>query len=94
MPFGAYAIRNERNVVPVNPCSGWVNSCDFCDRRFGDWIDASEENLAEIPTTYGIFQLAFKSKNSIEITNIILHPNDVQKAAYETVDDAKATIAD
>ncbi|GBN54599.1 hypothetical protein AVEN_41702-1 [Araneus ventricosus] len=94
MSFGAYAMKNERNVVPVDPCPGWVNPCDFCDRRFGDWIDASEDYLAKIPTRCGIFQIAFKSKNAIEIMNIILHSNDVQKAAYETVDDAKEIIAD
>ncbi|GBL97700.1 hypothetical protein AVEN_5616-1, partial [Araneus ventricosus] len=94
MPSGSFSAKKESDLSPVDPCQGWVNPCEFCDRRFGDWIDAGEENLAKVPSKPGIFQMAFKSKNTTEIVSIILHPNDIQKIAYETVDNAKELIAD
>ncbi|XP_055952896.1 uncharacterized protein LOC129988650 [Argiope bruennichi] len=94
MPSGNFSAKVESELSPVDPCQGWVNSCEFCDRRFGEWVDADEENLAKVPSKPGIFQMAFKNKNTTEIVNIILDNQDVQKVAYETVDKAKALIAD
>ncbi|KAF8787562.1 uncharacterized protein LOC129972298 [Argiope bruennichi] len=93
-PSGNFSFKKESDLSPVDPCQGWVNPCEFCDRRFGQWIDADEENLAKVPTKPGIFQMAFKSKNTTEIVSITLDTDDVQKVAYETVDKAKELIAD
>ncbi|KAF8786411.1 hypothetical protein HNY73_008131 [Argiope bruennichi] len=94
MSFGACVMKSERDIVPVAACRGWTDTCDFCDRRFGDWIDATEEHLAKIPTKQGILQIALKSKNVTETVNIILDCKDLQKRAYESVNDIKYIIAD
>ncbi|CAL1274647.1 unnamed protein product [Larinioides sclopetarius] len=93
-PLGSFSAKKESDLSPVDPCQGWINPCEFCDRRFGDWINADEESLAKVPSNPGIFQMAFKRKNILEIVNIILHPDDIQKVAYETIDEAKEHIGD
>ncbi|XP_055943358.1 uncharacterized protein LOC129973031 isoform X2 [Argiope bruennichi] len=94
MPQCNFSTKKESEVVPVDSCPGWLNPCTFCDKRFGDWIEATEENLAKIPTKPGILEIAFKSKNSTEIVSVILDTHDLQKTAYESVDSAKEIIAD
>ncbi|CAL1289920.1 unnamed protein product [Larinioides sclopetarius] len=94
MPQCNFSAKKENDAIPVDACQGWINPCIFCDKRFGEWIETTEENLAKIPTKPGIFEMAFKSKNSTEIVSIILDSHDIQKSAYESVDCAKEIIAD
>ncbi|CAL1290629.1 unnamed protein product [Larinioides sclopetarius] len=79
---------------PVVPCQGWVDPCDFCDKRFGNWIDANEENIAKIPTKPGIFMIGLSHKNTVEVVDITLDATDLQKVAFDSIDQAKERVAD
>ncbi|GIY37673.1 uncharacterized protein CEXT_616441 [Caerostris extrusa] len=80
--------------VPVDPCQGWVTPCKYCDKRFGKWLDVSEETLAKIPTRPGIFVLALYYKNCTEVVDITINTNDIQRLAYTKIDHAKDYIID
>ncbi|GBN54204.1 hypothetical protein AVEN_34946-1 [Araneus ventricosus] len=90
---GDFAAKKEIDV-PVAPCQGWINPCEFCDKRFGDWVEASEENLAKVPTKPGILMVGLRSKNSTEIVHITLNSCDIQKMGQSCVDYVKHHIAD
>ncbi|GFS55476.1 uncharacterized protein NPIL_559721 [Nephila pilipes] len=91
--FVDYASKKE-SEDPVAPCQGWVDPCEFCDKRFGNWVEANEETLAKIPTKPGIFMVGLLNKNVTEVVDIVLDTYDVQKVAYNSVTHAKDTIAD
>ncbi|XP_055942327.1 uncharacterized protein LOC129972275 [Argiope bruennichi] len=90
---GEFAATKEIDV-PVSPCQGWINPCEFCDKRFGDWVEASDENLAKISTNPGILMVGLKSKNNTEIVSISLHSSDIQKISHSCIDYVKHRIAD
>lgn len=79
---------------PVAPCRGWVDSCEFCDKRFGNWVEADDETLAKVPTKPGIFMVGFSSKNVTEVVDIVLDKYDVQKVAFNSIYRAKDAVAD
>ncbi|XP_055941398.1 uncharacterized protein LOC129971551 isoform X2 [Argiope bruennichi] len=84
------------DIVPVDSCQGWdttyVDACVFCDRRFGEWRKANEENLATTPAKPGILEMAIKYDNKLEIAKIILDTRNIQKVVHENVDHIKQII--
>ncbi|GFU03362.1 uncharacterized protein NPIL_394611 [Nephila pilipes] len=93
MPSGNYSAKKESDI-PVAPCQGWADPCEFCDKRFGKWVESNEENIPKIPTKPGIFMLGLKSKNSTEVVDIIINEHDLQKQAYNSIDHIHGRIAD
>ncbi|GFU03364.1 uncharacterized protein NPIL_394621 [Nephila pilipes] len=93
MPSGNYSVKKESDI-PVAPCQGWADPCEFCDKRFGKWVESNEENIPKIPTKPGIFMLGLKSKNSTEVVDIIINEHDLQKQAYNSIDHIHGRIAD
>ncbi|GBM16871.1 hypothetical protein AVEN_272105-1, partial [Araneus ventricosus] len=80
---GVYVDYSTKKEVedPVAPCQGWVDPCEFCDKRFGNWMDANEENIAKIPTKSGIFMIGLSHKNTVEVVDIVLDTTDLQRVA-------------
>ncbi|GIX82137.1 uncharacterized protein CEXT_374791 [Caerostris extrusa] len=74
--------------------SGWTDPCDFCDKRFGKWLEANEETVHKIPTKPGILLVGLMQKNSVEFVDITIDKYDIQKLAYDRVDHAKEQVAD
>ncbi|GIX86925.1 hypothetical protein CDAR_550681 [Caerostris darwini] len=35
--------------IPVAPCQGWTDPCDFCDKRFGKWLEATKKPYTRFP---------------------------------------------
>ncbi|GFS76352.1 uncharacterized protein NPIL_194161 [Nephila pilipes] len=93
MPSGNYSEKKE-NDVPVAPCQGWADPCEFCDKRFGKWVESNEENIPKIPTKPGIFLVGLKNKNSTQIVDIIIDEHDIQKQAYNSIDRISERVAD
>ncbi|GIY59411.1 hypothetical protein CEXT_444871 [Caerostris extrusa] len=85
--------KNEPEIV-VAPCQGWSDPCEFCDKRFGNWLEANKETIAKIPTKPGIFTIGLKHKNSVELVDISIDKYDIQKLAYDRIDHAKERVAD
>ncbi|GIY16218.1 hypothetical protein CDAR_580601 [Caerostris darwini] len=90
---GGYVAKKGPDI-PVAPCQGWMDPCEFCDKRFGEWVEANKENIAKIPAKPGIFMLGLKHKNSVEFVDIIMDENDFQKSAFDRTDHARERIAD
>ncbi|PRD27467.1 UNVERIFIED_CONTAM: hypothetical protein NCL1_35279 [Trichonephila clavipes] len=79
---------------PVAPCQGWVDPCEFCDKRFGNWVEASDETLDKVPSKPGIFMVGFLHKNASEVVDIVLDEYDIQKEAYNSISRARVVVAD
>ncbi|KAG8186217.1 hypothetical protein JTE90_008745 [Oedothorax gibbosus] len=80
--------------IAVNACQGWVDPCEFCDKRFNSWEEVNEELLEKIPNKPGIFQIALRNKGTSEVVLIVLDKTDVQKEACTSIDRVKGQIAD
>ncbi|GFY44963.1 uncharacterized protein TNIN_456171 [Trichonephila inaurata madagascariensis] len=93
MPSGNFSSKKETDIL-VAPCQGWADPCEFCDKRFGKWVESNEENIPKIPTKPGIFIVGLKSKNSTEVVDIIIDEHDIQKQAYDCIDRVYERVAD
>ncbi|GFW01971.1 uncharacterized protein TNCV_1148511 [Trichonephila clavipes] len=93
MPSSNFSSKKETDI-PVAPCQGWADPCEFCDKRFGKWVESNEENIPKIPTKPGIFIVGLKSKNSTEVVDIIIDEHDIQKQAYNSIDRVYERVAD
>ncbi|GFU47389.1 uncharacterized protein NPIL_82411 [Nephila pilipes] len=88
-----YSTKKESDI-PIAPCQGWTSPCEFCDKRFGTWVESNEENIPKIPTKPGIFLLGLKNKNSTEVVDIAIAEHDLQKQAYSSIDRVYERVAD
>ncbi|KAG8180109.1 hypothetical protein JTE90_027888 [Oedothorax gibbosus] len=86
--------KQEEAEIAVNACQGWVDPCEFCDKRFNSWEEVSEELLEKIPTKPGIFEIALKNKGTTEVVLIVLEKTDIQKHAFVSIDRIKDQVAD
>lgn len=84
-------LKKGGNDVPVDACKGWQDTCEYCDKRFGEWINVTEtEDIYEkIPEKPGFFMVALKNKNNIEVVSILYNEKNIQKAATAKMDDVK-----
>jgi len=89
-----FVSKKGEDDVPIEACKGWVDPCDFCDKRFGNWLESSDEVLEKIPSKPGIVMVGLKSKNVTEVMDIILECTDIQKSTYSSIDILKERVAD
>ncbi|XP_054724668.1 uncharacterized protein LOC129234653 [Uloborus diversus] len=93
LPTGDSKVKGT-DESPVAPCRGWVEDCEFCDKRFTAWVAFDEEVMDKIPDKPGAFMIALKNKNETEVVMLLLNMINVQPQAHESIEAIKEQIAD
>ncbi|XP_054711136.1 uncharacterized protein LOC129220732 [Uloborus diversus] len=79
--------------VPVVVCRGWFDTCEYCDKRFCNWLPVDEEVYEKIPLKPGVCMVALKSKGITEVVSIILDHTDIQLQSTQTIDIIKEQLS-
>ncbi|KFM60242.1 hypothetical protein X975_02375, partial [Stegodyphus mimosarum] len=80
--------------VPVDACKGWVDSCEFCDKRFNKWAEIDDETVDKIPEKPGALMVSLKNKNITEVVSLNVHLTNIQKLAMTKIDEIKEAVSD
>lgn len=78
---------------PIDACKGWFDPCDYCDKRFCEWMPTGDDIYEKIPETPGFFMIALKNKNITEVVAILYSQNNLQKVSISKIDRIKEQIS-
>lgn len=88
-----YVAKKDGSDNPVDICKGWFDPCEYCDKRFGEWISVDEDVYEKIPEKPGFFMVALKNKNITEVVSISYHQENIQKVAIPEMDKIKDQVS-
>lgn len=88
-----YVLKKGENDVPVDACKGWIEPCEYCDKRFSEWIEINDDVYEKIPVKPGFFMIALKNKSVTEVVSILYEKSNVQDIAVTEVDKIKEQIS-
>lgn len=92
--YSEFVSKKGENESPVDACKSWVDPCDFCDKRFGEWIYVNDDVQEKIPERPGFFMTALRNKNVTEIVNILHDQTNIRKAALSKMNRIREQISD
>jgi len=86
-------LKKGGNEVLVEPCKGWIDPCEYCDKRFNKWLSVDEEIYEKIPDKPGFFMIGLKNKSSMEIVSMLYDEANIQKSAIPVMDKIRDQIS-